>query len=325
MVMELRTYSQEKCYLCHTTGHVLHHDLHDYLFGVTGQWHLKRCDNQACGLVWLDPMPFAEELHKAYQSYYTHHADTDHDLSFMQKLDRAVYRRCNRLFARLSGLASQQAQSQHLFIPPEKTGTLLDIGCGNGRFLKRMADKGWSVVGTDFDKEAVEYVKNTYQFEAYIGDLVDLPLSPQRFDIITLQHVIEHVPNPVELLNHCKTLLKPQGKIILVTPNVQSWGHQYYQQHWRGLEPPRHVYLYAPKTLEALTQQAGLHTTDLRTTATGAEYILKHSRIIEKHSRQQPIKNQFFFSVAWLQQYYALWKLHNNPLCGEEIYLTVEQ
>lgn len=323
--MELRTQAQKNCYLCNTTGHVLHHDLRDYLFGVTGQWHLKRCDNPACGLVWLDPMPLAEELHKAYHSYYTHHADTDHDVSFMQKLDRALYRRCNRLLARLSGLATQQADSQNLFIPTETQGTLLDIGCGNGRFLKRMADQGWSVVGTDFDNDAVAYVKKTYQFEAYAGDLLDLPLSPERFDMITLQHVIEHVPDPVKLLNHCKTLLKPQGKIILVTPNIQSWGHHYYQQHWRGLEPPRHVYLYAPKTLEALTQQVGLKTCDLRTTATGAEYILKHSRIIEKHSRQQPIKNHFLFSVAWLQQYYALWKLHHDPLCGEEIYLTVEQ
>lgn len=68
----IRTRPYPNCYLCSTLGKPLYQGLKDCLFGAAGEWNLKKCPNPECGLVWLDPMPIEEDIHKAYQNYYTH-------------------------------------------------------------------------------------------------------------------------------------------------------------------------------------------------------------------------------------------------------------
>lgn len=78
-----------------------------------------------------------------------------------------------------------------------------------------------------------------------------------RFDVITLNHVIEHVSDPIELLRSCYRLLKLGGQLWLQTPNIDSLGSRRYGRHWRGLEPPRHLVLFDPVSLRSALHQAG--------------------------------------------------------------------
>ncbi|MEN9848312.1 MAG: hypothetical protein RL368_1052 [Pseudomonadota bacterium] len=321
---KLRTYPQPKCLLCGSTGRIIHPQLQDHLFGVAGSWELKACENPSCGLAWLDPMPLTEDLALAYQQYYTHTANTQSYATFWKRLDHGIYRRLNKLLGKLTGLYAQQQRAAHLFLEPPY-GKLLDVGCGSGRFLQQMRTVGWEIEGTDFDPKAAATAHAEYGLTVRVGDLASIAYPNEQFDAITLQHLIEHVPDPIALLQECRRILKPQGRLVLVTPNLESWGHQYFASAWRGLEPPRHLYLYARQNLQNLAARSGFTQSQTFTTATGAEYILGDSFKISAGLSHQIHTGSYLFSKAWLLQYYEFWLLRKHPELGEELFLIAQK
>jgi SAM-dependent methyltransferase len=142
---------------------------------------------------------------------------------------------------------------------PPGGGQLLDVGCGNGDFLSYMRGLGWSVRGLDFDPVAVEACESQ-GITAFCGSLEEAQYEENQFDAITLGHVIEHVHDPEASLRACYRILKPGGLLYLETPNIESSGHQRWGKHWRGLEPPRHLIIFTPKSLAALTERTGFRT-----------------------------------------------------------------
>ncbi|OQW90524.1 MAG: hypothetical protein BWK79_19645 [Beggiatoa sp. IS2] len=321
----LRTISYPQCYLCGTEGSWLYQNLADYLFRVPGQWQLKTCNNPACQLVWLDPMPIVEDLPHAYLNYYTHVTQQVTANSILHRLDRKLYKKIRLFLAKVTGMSIEKAKSADLFLSEHVPGKLLDVGCGDGRFLVHMHDKGWEVEGTDFDPGAVETVRKQLNLTVHLGNLADIHYPDQYFDAITLKHVIEHIPKPLELLIECRRILKPSGQLVLVTPNMASWGHRYFRQHWRGLEPPRHLFLFSPQNLSVLTQKAGFHSLQTFTTAAGAEFILAKSDEILRLSRQQQPRQFFVLSTLWLLAYYEWWAMRNHPEMGEELVVMAKK
>lgn len=318
---DINTIPKKECYLCGSQGSTLYKNLTDKLFGVSGKWHLNICTNSNCQLVWLDPMPKPDELIKIYANYYTHKQYDTNNNGFLSRLDYALYRRINLLLSKLSGMSKQRIKSKHLFLQDNKTkGSLLDIGCGNGHWLNYMHKLGWQVEGTDFDQAAVEEAKKEYGLTVRLGELADIAYPDHSFDAVTLRHVIEHHPDPVSLLAECLRILKPNGKLVVITPNTQSWGHKHYGRHWRGLEPPRHLHIFSPKTLKHAAEKAGFKKINAFSTAAGAEYILEDSQAI-KQSKSTKFN---LTSKSWILQYYELWKLRKHPELGEEAVLLAQ-
>ena len=143
---------------------------------------------------------------------------------------------------------------------PKEGGRVLDVGCGNGEFLVRMKAYGWDVAGVDFDSAAVESAKRI-GMDVRLGTLEQVDFRPDSFDAITLNHVIEHLHDPVETLRQCRRVLKPGGTVWINTPNVQSWGSERYGANWRGLEPPRHLTIFTPGALRLACERAGFEVT----------------------------------------------------------------
>ncbi|RKZ47850.1 MAG: class I SAM-dependent methyltransferase [Candidatus Parabeggiatoa sp. nov. 2] len=321
----LRTFPCEHCYICDSEGIWLYQGLTDYLFDVPGQWQLKICTNPTCQLVWLDPMPVQEDLIKAYHNYYTRSRDKLSSSGFIYRLDRALHRRINWLLAVLTDMRTQQTTYRaSLFLQDRTPGKLLDVGCGNGRWLARMRDLGWQVEGIDFDSEAAQQARTQYGLIVHVGELSTVGYPDNHFDAIILQHVIEHLPHPVSVLAECRRILKPNGRLVVITPNIQSWGHQHFGHHWRGLEPPRHLYLFSRQTLSRVAQQGGFNQIETFTTAVGAESILANSQKLKNLSQQQAPMKFKLLSSAWLLQYYELWLLRRHPELGEEVVLLAQ-
>ncbi len=82
----------------------------------------------------------------------------------------------------------------------------------------------------------------------------------EQFDVITISHVVEHLYSPIDALRLAHKLLKPGGRLWLDTPNIESLGHARYGRHWRGLEPPRHLVIFGPKSIRLAMGQAGFCT-----------------------------------------------------------------
>ena len=253
---------------------VLYDELTDRVsFVAPGTWTLWRCAR--CGSAHLDPRPTADTMEIAYRSYHTHGGPAPPHTAPPGLAGRLrwafangylndrygydfepaapVLGRVARLMPKRRWLADMRVR--HLPRPPGRP-RLLDVGCGNGTFLRDMRDAGWDVFGIDPDPGAVEAARETGA-SVEEGLLTPETFAGQEFDAITLSHVIEHLPDPTATLSICRDLLKPGGHLWIATPNLESRGHRRFRRHWRGLEPPRHLAIYTRRSLTGLLERLG--------------------------------------------------------------------
>ncbi|HCI53563.1 MAG TPA: class I SAM-dependent methyltransferase [Gallionella sp.] len=254
---------------------VLHENLVDNVFFVApGRWTLYCCTQ--CNSAYLDPRPNLENIGKAYGTYYTHEAgfvaeDTS-KIGYSRRLRRMLangylnhrygtQRQHASVFgiwlARLLPSQRQALDVGFRYLPKPVCGQrLLDVGCGNGNFLVSAQEAGWQVSGIEPDAKAAE-VAHDRGLEVTVGTIDDLSHIANFFDVITVSHVIEHVHEPREFLQHIHRLLKPGGIVFIDTPNIESSGARLFGKNWRGLETPRHLVLFTPNSLTKLLFDEG--------------------------------------------------------------------
>jgi SAM-dependent methyltransferase len=268
----------EHCYLCGNNGSVLYCNLRDTIFGAPGTWGFRRCSNPECGVVWLDPLPPEHEIWKAYANYYTHtRAGSLHHQTFLRRTGITLL----DTLLKLAGVLGERERIRGMYLGGVAPGRLLEIGCGDGTRLEYFAKAGWIVEGQEVDPNIAAMAENN-RFTIHIGKLADLPLPADSYDAIVFNHVIEHVHDPLRFLGECHRLLKPGGRLVAVTPNVSGYGSKRFGKNWRGLEPPRHVYLYSPRSLAVLLSKTDLSPLKIFTTCAHAEIILSASCTLEK-------------------------------------------
>lgn len=282
---EISIVAAPTCLLCGAPGAKLYDGMSDWLWGVPGEWGLRHCE---CGLAWLDPQPIVAQLPKLYAKYYTH-SNTDKPLrldGIRLEVMQCVLARMGypvqpstywlaRLLSHVPSIA--RARALEIFdLPPTQAGSLLDVGCGNGKFIRQMRSLGWNACGVDPDPAAVAQGLRT-GLKVFQGSIMDLPPNP-RYDVITLNHVIEHVPDPIFLLAECKKRLTPTtGRLMIMTPNLNGLGHRWFGRFWRGLEIPRHLMLFSSTALKKCASRAGLTVKSLCTETRLARMIYNPS------------------------------------------------
>jgi 2-polyprenyl-3-methyl-5-hydroxy-6-metoxy-1,4-benzoquinol methylase len=298
-VGEILSRAFPNCSLCGDPGKLLYTELADRLFGAPGTWTLKQCSRLECGLVWLDPMPLEQDIHKAYTNYHTHQDPLAPHDSWLRRAYNVVkqgylaskygYRPLTSGWQKALGLLmylvpSRRAavDAQVLFLSSKEGGSLLDVGCGNGQTLEWMAALGWQVQGLDTDLVAVQ-VARSKGLKVMEGGLQSQEFATGSFDVIFMGHVIEHVHAPLSLMKECYRVLKPGGRLIVITPNVRSWGQRFYKSDWRGLEPPRHLQIFARPSLSRLSGLAGFVTCECRAITRGAGDILLASHFLKSN------------------------------------------
>ncbi len=139
-------------------------------------------------------------------------------------------------------------------------GLLLDVGCGAGDFLALMRGRpGWQVMGIEPSAEAVLFAQDVLGLDVRRGQLSCPDLPTGQFDVITLWHVIEHVPNPHEVLNEVGRLLKPDGVCVIGVPVLDSVEADWFGPSWAGFDVPRHLVTFTRSSLAQIVRQAGLN------------------------------------------------------------------
>ena len=335
----IRTVPRPDCHVCGVPGDVAYRDLRDRLFDVPGLWNLRQCPNHACGLLWLDPTPALADIGRLYERYYTHEdaptrrpsradralaatsaAYRAHKYGYMDPTPRVstLLRRLGRV---LPGFAAQWDFSV-FYLAAQLKGRLLEIGCGRGLMLKRMAELGWQAEGLDIDPKAVDAARRQGLI-VHLGTIAAQGFPDDSFDAVVMSHVIEHVPDPRALVQECHRILKPGGRLVSITPNGGGWGHARYGPDWRGLEPPRHLHIFTAESMTGLARTAGFSDAKVSSVVANARGILLASRRLRRpggtavdgpYSRASRTLGRAMQIGEWLL-------LNFRPRAGEELLL----
>ncbi|GLB52916.1 methyltransferase [Neptunitalea chrysea] len=193
------------------------------------------------------PQPSEDALPAYYQSedYISH---TDAKRSLFEKLYHLI-----KTYALV-----KKVKLIYSFKTKEKE--LLDIGAGTGDFLKQAQSMGWSVCGVEPNASAIENAK-----KKGIDLYSTLEVLPQKkYDVITLWHVLEHLPNLDEQIAKITYLLKPEGVIVIAVPNYNSYDANYYKEFWAAYDVPRHLWHFSKTSINKLFSKHAFRLVDVR-------------------------------------------------------------
>jgi 2-polyprenyl-3-methyl-5-hydroxy-6-metoxy-1,4-benzoquinol methylase len=165
------------------------------------------------------------------------------------------------------------ANAHHLLHLVPSGGRLLDVGCACGFLLVAARERGFDVRGVEPSAWATAYARREFGLDVWHGSLEEAPLEPASFDVVVLADAIEHLSDPRAALKKLYRLLKPGGRLLLLTPDAGSLMARLAGVHWWGLLDD-HYHYFDRRTLRRLLEDEGF--TVERVTALGREFPLQH-------------------------------------------------
>lgn len=207
-------------------------------------FQVRRC--RSCGLGFTFPPPSEDQLAAAYPESYL--GDTRRTLEEYLAGTLQTSRSWRRETEKVRFVESHCAG-----------GRILDVGCADGKFLWALSADRWQRWGVERSAETVRIVQERLSdLKLLAGGIFNRDLQESSFDVITLWHVLEHLPEPERTIERLAALLRPEGTLIVVVPNLSSLQARLFGRYWYGLDLPRHLFHYSPATLERLMTGAGL-------------------------------------------------------------------
>lgn len=218
------------CPLCESDRTVPYaHAIQDYL--TEDAFGIQRCT--VCGLAFTSPQPLSMDR------YYPRR-----------------YRRFSRLGTAVLRVLYRRRAAAWIGAYG-RSGKVLEIGTGAGWMLQALRRAGWTVVGNERIAQGAAAVLPKQGIPIFVGGLDALRPRP-HFDLIILFQVLEHLPNPLEVLRQCSGLLKPGGTLVVAVPNLASWQARLFGPAWFHLDVPRHLFHFTPQSLERALRGAAL-------------------------------------------------------------------
>ncbi len=230
------------CVLCQSAvTAVCIENVADYITGE--RFSVRQCSR--CGLAATDPR--VANLDRFYPAGYRRYGGAT------SWFLRVLYRRRVRQWARRFPTG----------------GSALEVGCGDGWMLAMLRDHGWRVLGSERSADAARVAADVNGIPVVSGGLDEIP-DGERFDLIILFQVLEHLAQPLDMLRRCSALLKPGGVVVVAVPNFASWQARLTGGSWFHLDVPRHQHHFSPEALDAALAMSGLRV--IRTTWVSPEH-----------------------------------------------------
>ena len=214
------------------------------------------------------PKPVGEKLSDYYKSEdYISHTNAKRNL--FEKIYHLV--RTVSLKRKLKLINSFQSEGRGL----------LDIGCGTGDFLETAKKNNWNVVGIEPNEQA-RSVAN-FKTNNSVFDIQHLEtLNKNSFDVITLWHVLEHLPNLKDHIETFKKLLKPDGTLVIAVPNYKSYDAQFYKSFWAAYDVPRHLWHFSKDSIRKIFNKSGFELIEIKPMVFDSFYV---SLLSEKYKK----------------------------------------
>lgn len=292
-----------KCITCGASGEPVYRNLKDRFSGK-GEFTLKKCPS--CSLFWLDPRLSSDEHMRHHVGYFEGEVNEEPNRRLLAGLRdnlresiicgyygyKSIHKkhklcRWAKFLVKIVLLRSRAIYGLGGLFPFHKEDSqalLIDIGCGEGEYLKMMQQLGWKVLGiepnaaaaTSAEKKGLSIFKGTFQ---------EAKLSDSSADMISMNHVLEHLPDPMGAVKDIFRVLKPQGSLVVHTPNASSLGHKIFKNNWYGLDAPRHMFIFSPKSINLLFREAPFRKIQIKTLTSHSKTIYDNSVLMSKCGR----------------------------------------
>ncbi|MEX6626751.1 class I SAM-dependent methyltransferase [Tenacibaculum salmonis] len=230
--------------------------------------------NKKYDMLVTSPVPQNLENYYVSDAYISH---TDSKKSVFDKVYQVVK----------NHTLKQKLKLINSFKSEEKT--ILDVGAGTGDFLKVCKENNWKVSGVEPSEKARNFAsKKNIELQEDISDY-----KGEQFDVISLWHVLEHIPNLIEYTNQLKKLLKPNGVLIIAVPNYKSYDAKKYKEFWAAYDVPRHLWHFSKISISKLFADIDMKVTKILPMKFDAFYV---SLLSEKYKNNTSKPISAFFT-----------------------------
>lgn len=259
------------CPLCGHDGAGRLFESRDRVHRLPGTFTIFRCHR--CHAVFYQPFLQAGELSSYYPDTYGRYRRS-------KAIDRKTYKGIRRFVLEsyygypplekrrpspvgrgaaffLSFLMARDA------IPYRGEGNLLDVGCGGGSYLYRLKQWGWNAYGVETSAAGAAQARSL-GLNVYQGQVEDAGFPDNFFNVVRLNHVLEHLAEPQATFREIARVLNPDGVVYITVPNTRSLNFWLFGENWYGLDPPRHVISYCPEALRFLCDATGFEIAMIR-------------------------------------------------------------
>ena len=242
------TFERVACYLCGTSDHNAFITAEDDLGGTPGRFSFVTC--AGCGLKYQNPRITIDRIGAYYDDQYIAHR---------KKRDWGML---TPLFERaMKKLDIDKTRIVSRYVSLGASSDVLDVGCAVGTFLQHLRETyGSHVAGVDFkDLSAAPTLRGV---EFHCGLFYEAVLASNRFDLVTMWHFLEHDYDPMRSLETAHRVLKPEGRLVIEVPRLDSRTFRWFGDRWPGLQAPQHTVLFDRDSLIAAVRKSGFEVVD---------------------------------------------------------------
>ncbi len=270
--------------------------MHDY-FLTKEEFNIVKC--QDCGFLFTNPYPDLDRLGEYYKSEeYISHSNTK------KGLFSSLYQ-----FVRSYTLRKKFEMIRSY----KRSGSILDIGCATGEFLNVFKTAKWETEGIEPDADARKMAVENYGLK--VGEESEIQhIESESKDIITMWHVLEHVPDLNQRIKDLSRILKADGTIFIAVPNYKSYDAECYGKHWAAYDVPRHLYHFSQESMTKLLAKYDLLLQDTLPMKFDSFYV---SLLSEEYKNGKKS-----FPKAFINGLKSNWKAGNSGEYSSLIYVV---
>ena len=276
----MRTVACDLCGLSEVSVLFVERDPRD----ANGKRSFRVVECRGCGLIYLSPRPEGSEMAVYYQEQYyddlgpVRVPEERPSRSLRKRLQRSLLERFYQ-YPVETGVAPSRAAGvlplmktaclymerwrlrmggrEATLIPFIGEGRLLDVGCGTGKALEFFREMGWHVTGVEMSSYAASVARRDSGCDVLVGEIEEVPLGDESFDVVRFSHNLEHLASPRKALEKARRVLRPAGLLWIEVPNAASIERRLFGRHWFCWDLPRHLYHFTPETLSRLLAGTG--------------------------------------------------------------------
>jgi len=292
----------------------------EQMMGLKEKFTYNQCS--VCGHTHLQPVPANIGKYYDTKAYYSFRTNTTAAASGEKNIKLQLKKILLRLGAKKNALFSSALTAVLSARGINSQSSILDYGCGAGQFVEELHALGF-VNTKGYDPFLPEDIQ--HNGDIYLTSNLSI-LKTKQWDVITLNHVFEHLQDPVQILQQLRGLLKEKGKLILRFPIIDSYAFEKYRENWVQFDAPRHLNLFTRKSIQLAVEKAGglgivsMYDDSFHFQFTGSELYLKG---LSLHHGNNNRKKRLLSLSTYKYHFFA--KKLNRQNKGDQMTIVLER